>query len=169
MFYKKEFSFIRYISMKAKPIPEGYHTLTPYITVNGAKEAIEFYKKAFGAKEIGRITMADGTIGHCELAIGDSRIMLAEENKQWGNISPLTMGGTTVYLSLYVENVDAVFSRALKAGAKVLGDMEPKDHFHGDRTGGLTDPFGHRWTIITHIEDISFAEMQKRADALFRK
>jgi len=155
--------------MKAKPIPEGYHTLTPYITVNGAKEAIEFYKKAFGAKEIGRITMADGTIGHCELAIGDSRIMLAEENKQWGNISPLTMGGTTVYLSLYVENVDAVFSRALKAGAKVLGDMEPKDQFHGDRTGGLTDPFGHRWTIITHIEDISFAEMQKRADALFRK
>jgi len=155
--------------MKAKPIPEGYHTLTPYITVNGAKEAIEFYKKAFGAKEIGRITMADGTIGHCELAIGDSRIMLAEENKQWGNLSPLTMGGTTVYLSLYVENVDAVFSRALKAGAKVLGDMEPKDQFHGDRTGGLTDPFGHRWTIITHIEDISFAEMQKRADALFRK
>ena len=155
--------------MKAKPIPEGYHTLTPYITVNGAKEAIEFYKKAFGAEEIGRITMADGTIGHCELAIGDSRIMLAEENKQWGNLSPLTMGGTTVYLSLYVENVDAVFSRALKAGAKVLGDMEPKDQFHGDRTGGLTDPFGHRWTIITHIEDISFAEMQKRADALFRK
>jgi PhnB protein len=169
VFYKKEFSIIRHISMKAKPIPEGYHTLTPYITVNGAKEAIEFYKKAFGAKEIGRITMADGTIGHCELAIGDSRIMLAEENKQWGNLSPLTMGGTTVYLSLYVENVDAVFSRALKAGAKVLGDMEPKDQFHGDRTGGLTDPFGHRWTIITHIEDISFAEMQKRADALFRK
>lgn len=169
MFYKKEFLIIRYISMKAKPIPEGYNSLTPYITVNGAKEAIEFYKKAFGAKEIGRITMADGTIGHCELAIGDSKIMLAEENKQWGNISPLTMGGTTVYLSLYVENVDSVFSKALKAGAKVLGDMEPNDQFHGDRSGSLTDPFGHRWTIMTRIEDISFAEMQKRADALFRQ
>jgi PhnB protein len=154
--------------MKAKPIQEGYNTIIPYITVNGAKEAIEFYKNAFGAKEIGRITMPDGTIGHCELAIGDSKIMLAEENKQWGNISPLTMGGTTVYLSLYVENVDDVFSRALKAGAKVLGDMEPKDQFHGDRSGSLTDPFGHRWTIITRIEDISFAEMQKRADALFK-
>lgn len=155
--------------MKAKAIPEGFNTLIPYITVNGAKDAIEFYKKAFGAKEGGRIIMADGTIGHCELSIGDSKLMLAEENKQWGNISPLTMGGTTVYLSLYVENVDEVFTRALKAGAKVLGDMEPKDQFHGDRTGSLTDPFGHRWTIITHIEDISFPEMQKRADALFKK
>jgi PhnB protein len=169
MFYKEEFLTIREIIMNTKPIPQGYNTLTPYITVNGAKDAIEFYKKAFDAKEIGRITMADGTIGHCELEIGNSKIMLAEENKQWGNISPLTMGGTTVYLSLYVENVDAVFSRALKAGAKVLGDMEPKDQFHGDRTGSLTDPFGHRWTIITHIEDISFDEMQKRADALFKK
>jgi PhnB protein len=168
VFYNKIINYLRYY-MKAKPIPEGFHSLSPYITVIGAKEAIEFYKKAFDAKEIGRITMADGTIGHCELAIGDSRIMLAEENKQWGNISPPTLGGTTVYLSLYVENVDAVFAKALKAGARVLGDMEPKDQFHGDRSGSLTDPFGHRWTIITHIEDISFDEMQKRADALFKQ
>lgn len=155
------------MTTKTQPIPEGYNTLTPYITVRGAETAIEFYKNAFGAKEVGRITMADGTIGHCELAIGNSKIMLAEENKQWGNISPSTLGGTTVYLSLYVDNVDAVFERALKAGAKVLGDMKPKDQFHGDRTASITDPFGHRWTIITHIEDVTFAEMQKRADALF--
>jgi PhnB protein len=154
--------------MKTQSIPEGYHSLSPYITVKGAEKAIEFYKKAFGAKEVGRITMADGTIGHCELEIGDSKILLAEENEQWGNISPQTLGGSTVYLSLYVEDVDAVFAKALKAGAKVLGEMEPKDQFYGDRTGSLTDPFGHRWTIMTRIEDVSFAEMQKRADALFK-
>jgi PhnB protein len=154
--------------MKSKSIPHGYHSLTPYITVKDAIKAIEFYKEAFNAKEVGRITMPDSTIGHCELLIGDSKLMLAEENKQWGNISPVTLGGTTVYLSLYVENVDEVFERALKAGAKVLGDMVPKDQFHGDRTGSVTDPFGHRWTIISHIEDVSFNEMQKRADALFR-
>jgi PhnB protein len=154
--------------MKTQPIPEGYNTLTPYITVKGAEKAIEFYKKAFGAKEVGRITMADGTIGHCELEIGNSKIMLAEENKQWGNISPLTLGGTTVYLSLYVEDVDKVFARAVKVGADVLGEMEPKDQFHGDRSGSLTDPFGHRWTIMTHIEDVSFAEMQKRVDTMFK-
>jgi PhnB protein len=155
--------------MKIKPIPEGYHSLTPYITVKGADNAIEFYKKAFGAKEVGRIIMPDGTIGHAEIEIGDSKIMLAEENKQWGNISPQTLGGTTVYLSLYVEDVNTVFATALKAGAKVLGDMEPKDQFHGDRSGSLTDPFGHRWTIMTHIEDVSFEELQKRTDAMFSK
>jgi PhnB protein len=154
--------------MKTKPIPAGYNTLTPYITVKGADNAIEFYKKAFGAKETGRITMNDGTIGHCELEIGNSKLMLAEENKKWGNISPLTLGGTTVYLSLYVEDVDKVFARAVKAGANVLGEMEPKDQFHGDRSGSLTDPFGHRWTIMTHIEDVSFAEMQKRVDTMFK-
>jgi PhnB protein len=154
--------------MKIQPIPDGYNTLTPYITVKSAKKAIEFYKEAFAAREVGRITMPDGSIGHCELEIGDSRIMMAEENKQWGNISPQTLGGTTVYLSLYVKDVDAVFDRAIKAGAKVLGDMVPKDQFHGDRSGSLTDPFGHRWTIMTRIENVSFPEMQKRADALFK-
>ncbi len=107
--------------MKTKAIPHGYNSLTPYITVKGAEKAIEFYKKAFGAKEVGQIKMADGTIGHCELAIGDSKLMLAEENKQWGNLSPETLGGTTVYLSLYVADVDSVFERALKEGATVLG------------------------------------------------
>jgi PhnB protein len=154
--------------MKTEPIPGGSKSLIPYITVQDAKKAIAYYKEAFGAIEIGRITMPDGSIGHCELEIGDSRIMLAEENKQWGNISPQTLGGTTVYLSLYVPDVDAVFDKAIKAGAKVLGDMVPKDQFHGDRSGSLTDPFGHRWTIMTRIEDVSFPEMQKRTDALFK-
>ena len=154
--------------MKTQPIPMGHHALTPYLTVKGAENAIAFYSKAFGAKEAGRITMADGTIGHCELEIGDSKIYLAEENKQWGNLSPQTLGGSPVSLCLYVDDVDAVFARALKEGAKVLGGMEVKDQFHGDRSGTITDPFGHKWSIMTHIEDVSFAEMQIRADAMFK-
>lgn len=153
--------------MAAKPIPLGYHTLTPYINIKGAAEAIEFYKKAFGAKEVGRITMAGGVIAHAEIEIGDSKIMLAEESAQWGNKSPVTLGGSPVCLCLYVEDVDAVFARALAAGAKVTDGMEVKDQFYGDRTGSVTDPFGHKWTIMTHKEDVSFEEMQKRANVLF--
>lgn len=153
--------------MAAKPIPLGYHTLTPYINIKGAAEAIEFYKKAFGAKEIGRITMAGGVIAHAEIEIGDSKIMLAEESAQWGNKSPVTLGGSPVCLCLYVEDVDAVFARALAAGAKVTDGREVKDQFYGDRTGSVTDPFGHKWTIMTHKEDVSFEEMQKRANVLF--
>lgn len=153
--------------MKTQPIPDGYSTLTPYITVKGAEKAIDFYTKAFGAKEVGRITMPDGTIGHCELQISDSKIMIAEENLQWGNLSPQTVGGSPVFLCLYVRDVDAVFARALNEGAKVLGDMVPKDQFYGDRSGSLTDPFGHNWIIMTHLEDLTFPEMQKRSDALF--
>jgi PhnB protein len=154
--------------MKTRPIPEGYNSLTPYITVKGAENAIKFYEKAFGAKETGRLSMTDGSIGHCELEIGDSKIFIAEENQQWGNLSPQTLGGSPVSLCLYVEDVDAVFDRTLKEGATVLGDMVPKDQFYGDRTASLTDPFGHKWTIMTRIEDLSFAEMQKRLDALFK-
>jgi PhnB protein len=154
--------------MKTRPIPEGYHTLTPYITVKGAENAIKFYEKAFGAKEVGRLSMPDGSIGHCELEIGDSKIFIAEENPQWGNLSPQTLGGSPVSLCLYVEDVDSVFARALKEGATVQGDMTPKDQFYGDRTGSLTDPFGHKWSLMTHIEDVSFAEMQKRSDAMFK-
>jgi PhnB protein len=152
---------------KTKPIPKGYHTLLPYINIKNAAKAIEFYKKAFGAKEVGRITMPDGSIGHAELEIGDSKIMIAEENEQWGNKSPQTIGGTPVCLCLYVEDVDSVFAQALDAGAKVSGEMEVKDQFYGDRTGTLTDPFGHQWSIMTHIEDVSFEEMQKRSDKMF--
>lgn len=148
-------------------IPKGFNTLTSYISVNDAKEAIEFYKRAFGAKEIGRISMPDGSIAHAELQIGDSRIMLAEENMQWGNVSPRTLGGSPVTLCLYVEDVDAVFEKALQAGAKITGDMEVKDQFYGDRAGSLTDPFGHKWSIMTHKEDVSFEEMQNRMNAMF--
>ncbi len=153
--------------MAIKPIPAGYHTLTPYINIKGAVEAIEFYKKAFGAKEIGRITMAGGTIAHAEIQIGDSKIMLAEESEQWGNKSPQALGGSPVCLCLYVEDVDVVFAQALAAGATVTGEMEVKDQFYGDRSGSLTDPFGHKWTIMTHKEDVSFEEMQERANAMF--
>jgi PhnB protein len=154
--------------MKTKSIPEGYNSISPYITVIGAEKAIEFYKKAFGARETGRLTMPDGTIGHCEMDIGDSKLMLAEENKQWGNLSPQSIGGSPVNICLYVGDVDTVFARALNEGAKVDGEMEVKDQFYGDRTGGLIDPFGHKWMIMTHIEDVSFSEMQKRSDAIFK-
>jgi PhnB protein len=154
--------------MKTQQIPGGYHSLTPYLAVKDAENAIKFYIKTFGAKEAGRITMPDGTIGHCELEIGDSKIYIAEENKQWGNLSPQTLGGSPVSLCLYVDDVDAEFARALKEGAKVLGGMEVKDQFHGDRSGSLTDPFGHKWSIMTHIEDVSFAEMQIRVNSMFK-
>ena len=155
-------------SMKTKAIPEGYNALTPYIAVKGADKAIEFYKKAFGAKEVGRVTMPDGSIGHAELEFGDTKIMLAEESQQWGNLSPQSVGDSPVTLCLYVEDADKVFTRALKEGAKVIGDMVVKDQFHGDRSGSLTDPFGHKWTIMTHIEDITFKELQKRTDEMFK-
>lgn len=152
---------------KVKAIPEGWHSVTAYISVKGAEDAIEFYKNVFGAKETGRLTMPDGSIGHAELEIGDSKIMIAEENEQWGNLSPQTIGGTPVSLCIYVEDVDAVFAKALQAGAKITGEMVVKDQFYGDRTGGITDPFGHQWSIMTHIEDVSFEEMQKRMSAMF--
>jgi len=141
--------------------------MTPYMNIKGAAEAIEFYKKAFGAREVARILLPDGKIAHAEIEIGDSKIMLAEEVAQWGNKSPQTLGGSPVCLCLYVEDVDAVFDRALKAGAKVTGDMVVKDQFYGDSTGSLTDPFGHQWSIMTHTEDVSLEEMQKRMDAMF--
>jgi len=153
---------------KVKAIPEGWNSLTAYISVKGATDAIEFYKNAFGAKETGRLTMPDGSIGHAELEIGGSKIMLAEENEQWGNLSPQTIGGSALSLCLYVEDVDAIFAKALEAGATVTGEMVVKDQFYGDRTGGITDPFGHKWSIMTHIEDVSFEEMQKRMNAMFQ-
>lgn len=152
---------------KVKPIPQGYHNLTPYLVIKNAAQAIEFYKQAFGATEIGRISMEDGKIGHAEMQIGDSRFMLSEEFPEWGSKSPQTLGGSAVGLCLYVENVDEVFKQAIAAGAKTDNNMEVKDQFYGDRSGSLIDPFGHKWTIATHIEDVSFEEMQKRSDAMF--
>jgi len=148
-----------------KPTPEGFHAVTPYLAVKDAKAAIQFYQQAFGAKEIGRIAMPGGAVGHAELQIGDSRIMLAEEMPDWGNKSPTTLGGSPVGIALYVADVDATYQRALDAGAKVLEPV--KDQFYGDRSGSLLDPFGHKWHILTHIEDLSFEEMQTRCDAMF--
>ena len=155
------------MTTKINAIPKGFSALTPYISVKNAKEAIAFYYKAFGAREVGRISMPDGSIAHAELEIGGSKMMIAEENVQWGNLSPQTLGGSPVSLCLYVEDVDTVFARAIEEGAKVTGEMEVTDQFYGDRTGSLTDPFGHKWSIMTHIEDVSFEEMQIRTNAMF--
>lgn len=150
-------------------IPEGYHTLTMYITVKDADKAIEFYKKAFDAKEKGRITMPGNRIGHAELQIGDSRIMVAEEMPEWGNKSPQSTNGTPVSVFLYVQDVDAVFKRAIDAGAKVDRGMEPKDQFYGDRTGNIVDPFGHQWIIGTTVKQMSWDEMQKAFDEMVKE
>ncbi len=144
-----------------KPIPEGYHSVTPYLIIKGAAEAIEFYKKAFGATELFRMAQPDGRVGHAEIKIGDSPIMLADEFPEMGHKSPTTLGGSPVSLMIYVEDVDAVFASAIAAGAKE--DRPVEDKFYGDRGGSLSDPFGHLWHIATHKEDVSPEEMQKRA------
>ena len=146
-----------------KPIPDGYPTLTPYLMVRGAAQAIAFYQQAFGAHERLRMPEPDGTVGHAELTIGDSLIMLADEMPEMGNPSPQALNGTPVGFALYVEDVDAAFARALAAGATAL--QPPEDKFYGDRTGTVVDPFGHHWYLMTHIEDVSPDEMQKRAAA----
>ncbi len=146
----------------AIPLPKGYHSLNPYLNVRNAAGAIEFYEKVFGAINKGAMKMPDGKIGHAELMIGDSTLMLADENKEWGNPAPESVGGTASGIALYVDDVDAVFKRAVEAGATVLPGMEPKDQFYGDRSAGILDPFGHKWTIASHIEDVSPEEMAKR-------
>jgi PhnB protein len=148
---------------KVSAIPSGYHSVTPYLVVNDASRAIEFYKQAFGAKETVRMAGPGGKIGHAELKIGDSMIMLSDEMPGSGNRSPQSLGGSPVSIFLYVENVDSVFNQAVNAGAKA--DRPPQDMFWGDRFGSLTDPFGHLWALATHIEDVAPEEMKKRAQA----
>lgn len=143
-----------------RPIPEGYHSVTPYITVNGAARAIDFYQRAFGAKEIMRMNGPDGKVGHAELKIGDSIIMLADEMPGSGTRSPQSLHGTTAGIFLYVNGVDKVFDQAVAAGAKVETPLE--NMFWGDRYGKLMDPFGHSWSLATHIEDVAPQEMEKR-------
>jgi PhnB protein len=147
-----------------KPIPEGYHTATPYLIIGGAADAIEFYKKAFGAKELFRFPAPDGKIGHAEIKIGDSPIMLADEFPEMGYKGPQTLGGSPVSIMIYVDDVDTVFNRAVEAGATVKEAVS--DKFYGDRMGTLTDPFGHRWHVATHKEDVSPEEMERRAKAV---
>lgn len=144
-----------------------YHTVTPYLIVKDAAAAIEFYKAAFGATEIMRMAGPDGTIMHAELKIGDSAIMMGEENLKWGSRSPLSLGGTPAGICVYFPDVDAKFTGAVAAGAKVLRPV--MDQFYGDRSGTVTDPFGHQWTIATHIEDVSAEEMGRRFQAEMKK
>ena len=150
---------------KVNPIPEGYHAVTPYLVVDDAAKAIEFYQKAFAAKAGVRLDMPGGKIGHAELKIGDSMIMLADEFPEMDALSPKTVGGTPVSIALYVEDVDATVELAVGCGATITKPIQ--DQFYGDRSGTLVDPFGHKWTIATHIEDVSDEEMKKRADDLF--
>jgi len=147
--------------MAVKPIPEGYHSVTPYLIIKGAADAIEFYKKAFGATELFRFPTPDGKIGHAEIKIGDSLIMLADEFAEMGYKGPQALGGSPVSLMIYLEDVDTVFNRAVEAGASVKEAVQ--DKFYGDRTGALTDPFGHVWHVATHKEDVSMEEMERRA------
>jgi PhnB protein len=152
------------VVMAVQHVPEGYSTATPYLIIKGASEAIDFYKQAFGATEVMRFGGPDGKVGHAEIQIGNSRVMLADEHPERGYRSPQSLGGSGTGILLYLEDVDQVFSRALQAGAKPLDPV--KDQFYGDRTGTLVDPFGHWWTVATHIEDVSQEEMQRRAEVL---
>ncbi len=142
-------------------IPEGYPQVTPYLSVDGAAAAVDFYMNVFGATERMRMPGPNDTIGHCELQIGDSLIMLADEAPDIGFRSPKTLGGTPVTISVYVDDVDAVFERAVAAGAKALRPVETQ--FYGDRSGQFEDPFGHRWSVASHVEDVSPEEMERRA------
>lgn len=153
--------------MKTAYIYPGAHTLNAYLTVKECNVAIEFYKKAFAAKERGRLIMPDGKIAHAEVEIEGSLLMMADENIEWGNKSPQTLGASPVSLGLYVKNVDEAFKKAVDAGATIV--MPVEDKFYGDRTGEVLDPFGYKWMITTHIEDLSFDEMQKRLNKLFVK
>lgn len=150
--------------MNVKPIPDGYASVTPYLIINGAAQAIDFYKKVFDAKERMRIPGQEGKVGHAEIEIGGSVIMLADECPERGAKSPKTIGGTPVSVHLYVTNSDDVYAKAVAAGATQLQAV--KNQFYGDRSGGFTDPFGHSWHVATHIEDVSPEELQKRMAAM---
>lgn len=152
---------------RANPVPEGFHTVTPYVMVKGAAAAIKFYERAFGAEEIFRWADPDGSIRHAEVVIGDSPIMLTDEAPEFGMSGPQTPGGSPVHMFLYVEDVDAVFDRAIAGGATEL--MPVEDSQDGDRRGGVTDPFGHVWYIATHIENISREDLQKRYDTVAKQ
>jgi PhnB protein len=153
--------------MPTKPIPDGYHSVTPYLVMRDAARAIDFYKRALGATETFRFDAPGGKIGHAEIKVGDSMIMLADEMPDMGYRGPQSLGGTAVSLMVYVEDVDSQFKRAIDAGAKVKQAVT--DQFYGDRSGTLEDPFGHVWTIATHKEDVSQDELVKRAKTAHKK
>jgi PhnB protein len=153
--------------MAVKPVPDGYHSVTPYLMINGASHAIDYYKRVFGATERMRMDAPGGKIGHAELEIGDAVVMLADEFPDMGHRGPKTLGGSPVSLVLYVEKVDEVWKRALDAGAKQIRPLE--NQFYGDRMGTLEDPFGHVWSIATHVEDVSPEEMARRSEEMMKQ
>jgi PhnB protein len=148
-------------------MPADYHTVTPYLAIGNAKAAIAFYQRAFGAELTMQLLMPDGEVAHAEIRIGNSVLMLSEEKAEWGNRSPLSLGGSPVHLMVYVPDVDAAFARALAAGAREKRPVE--DQFYGDRAGTLTDPYGFQWTLATHVEEVSEQEAQRRMERLFAK
>lgn len=147
-----------------KPIPEGYNSVTPYLIIRGAAKALDYYKQVFGARVMVRMDAGEGKVAHAEIKVGDSVVMLADEQPEMGFVAPESIGGSPVCLMLYVPDVDTVFERAIAAGAKQLRPLE--NQFYGDRNGTLTDPFGHVWTIGTHVEDVSPEEMKNRMAAM---
>ncbi len=153
------------MTAKPHPIPDGYHSVTPYLLIRGAGDAMAFYIKAFGAVEVLRLTAPDGKIAHAEIRIGNSHVMMADEHPEMDFFGPQTRGGTTVSLMIYVEDVDAVFASAIDAGGVELRPL--CDQFYGDRSGTLTDPWGHVWSIATHVEDIAPEEIDRRFQAFF--
>ncbi|HWM43892.1 MAG TPA: VOC family protein [Burkholderiales bacterium] len=152
---------------RVKPIPAGYHSVTPYLACGDAARAIDFYKKAFGATEVMRMAGPDGKVGHAEVKIGDSRVMLTDEYRDMDFLSPITRGGTTVHIHLYVADADKMAARAVGAGAKLVQPVQ--DKFYGDRTGTVRDPFGHVWHLATHTEDLSMAELRKRGEKAMKE
>jgi len=150
--------------MSVRKIPEGYTSVTPYLIVSGAARALDYYKMAFDAEELMRMDGPNGTIAHAEIQIGNARVMLADESPQMGHKSPQTLGGSGTGLMLYVDDVDGTFQRAVSAGGTVA--QQVKDQFYGDRSGTVVDPFGHKWTIATHVEDVSMEEMERRMQAM---
>lgn len=151
--------------MAVNPIPEGYHTVTPYIIIKDAAAAIEFYQRAFNAEPIGQLVMPDGTIMHGEFKIGDSHLMYAEENLDLGMQGPLALGGAAMSVCLYVTDADAVFTQAIRSGAEEVRPMQ--DQFWGDRAGTVKDPFGHSWTILSQIEKVSWEQVQERFEDMY--
>ena len=150
---------------KVLPIPAGYHSVTPYLVCSGAAQAIDFYKKAFGAKDLFRMPTPDGKLAHAEIMIGDSHVMLGDEFPEMGAVSPTTLKGSGVSLMIYTKNVDKAFAQATAAGATV--EMPPMDMFWGDRFCKVADPFGHKWSIATHVEDVAPKEMARRSKEAF--
>ena len=154
------------MATEVRPVPEGYRTITPSLTIHDCARAIEFYKEAFGAVERSRFEGPGGKVWHAEIMIGDSIVMLNDEFPDYGSLAPTTIGGTSVALWAYVEDVDEAYARAVKAGAEA--DMEPDDMFWGDRMCALRDPFGHKWTIATHVEDVGPEDMKRRQEAMMK-